>query len=82
MGIIVDSPALAQAVQKFFDTATSPANAYRVSLVATGLRHTGRMQWQTSDDGKTVTYVHDPDATMKRRLEVDLIRWLPIRGVL
>ena len=82
MGIIVDSPALAQAVQKFFDTATSPANAYRVSLVATGLPHAGRMQWQTSDDGKTVTYAHDPGATMKRRLEVDLLKWLPIQGML
>jgi putative cardiolipin synthase len=82
MGIIVDSRALAQAVLHFFDTATSPANAYRVTLVAKGLPHAGRMQWQASDDGKTATYSHDPGATMQRRLEVDLLRWLPIEGML
>jgi len=78
MGIIVDSPALAQVVQQFFDTARSPANAYRVSLVGNGLPHAGRMQWQARDDGKTMTYTHDPGTSMKRRLEVDLLRWLPI----
>jgi len=82
MGIIVDSPALAQVVQQFFDTARSPANAYRVSLVGNGLPHAGRMQWQARDDGKTMTYTHDPGTSMKRRLEVDLLRWLPIQGML
>ena len=82
MGIIVDSPALAQAVQQFFDRASSPANAYRVSLVGNGLPHAGRMQWQARDDGKTMTYTHDPGTSRKRRLEVDLLRWLPIQGML
>jgi putative cardiolipin synthase len=82
MGIIVESPKLAQAVRRFFDTASSPANAYCVSLVGKGLPHAGRMQWQTRDDGKTMTYTHDPDTTLKRRLEVDLLKWLPIQGML
>ncbi len=82
MGIIVNSPKLARAVQRFFDIASSPANAYRVSLVAKGLPHAGRMQWQAREDGKTVTYTHDPDTALKRRLEVDLLRWLPIQGML
>jgi putative cardiolipin synthase len=82
MGIIVDSPALAQAVQQFFDTASSPANAYRVSLVGKGLPHAGRMQWQARDNGETVTYTHDPDTTVQRRLEVMVLKWLPIQGML
>jgi len=82
MGIIVDSPPLAQAVQRFFDTARSPANSYRVTLVGKGLPHAGRMQWHTSDDGKPVTYTHDPGAAMKRRVEVDLLKWLPIQSML
>jgi hypothetical protein len=53
-----------------------------VSLVGKGLPHAGRMQWQTREDGKTVTYTHDPDTTLKRRLKVDLLKWLPIQGML
>jgi putative cardiolipin synthase len=40
------------------------------------------MQWQASDGGKPVIYHHDPEATMKRRLEVDLLRLMPIEGML
>lgn len=82
MGIIVDSPALAQALQQFFDTASSPVNAYSVSLVGKGLPHAGRMQWLAHDDGNTTTYTHDPGTSMKRRLEVFLLKWLPIQSML
>ncbi len=40
------------------------------------------MQWQGSDGGKSVTYDHDPDATMQRRLEVGLLTLLPIEELL
>ena len=82
MGIIVDSPALAQAVLQFFDTASSPANAYRVSLVDKGSPHAGRMQWQARGASKTITFTHDPGTTVKQRLEVALLKWLPIQGSL
>jgi putative cardiolipin synthase len=79
MGIIVDCPALAVAVTNFFDTATQPGSAYHVTLRPP---HGGRMQWQDSENGKLVTYHHDPKASMKRRLEVDLLRFMPIEGML
>jgi putative cardiolipin synthase len=82
MGIIVDSSALAQAVRQFFDTASSPANAYRVSLAGEGLPHAGRMQWRARDGSKTITCTHDPGTTAKQRLEVVLLKWLPIQGLL
>jgi putative cardiolipin synthase len=79
MGIIVDSPALAVAVTHFFDTAIQPSSAYNVTL---SKPHGGRMQWQASENGKLVTYHRDPKASMKRRLEVDLLRFMPIEGML
>jgi putative cardiolipin synthase len=82
MGLIVDSPALAAAVKQFFGHATLPANAYRVILVARGLPHAGRMRWLASDGGKPVSYAHDPDVGMMRRLEVWMLRLLPIEGML
>ena len=82
MGIIVDSPQLANAVTQFFDTAILPANAYAVVLGAKGTSRAGEMQWQTIDDGKPVTYDRDPEATAKRRLEVWFLKLLPIEGML
>ena len=79
MGIIVDCPALAVAVTNFFDTATQPTSAYHVTLSAA---HGGRMQWQATEHGKLVTYHHDPKASTKRRLEVGLLRFMPIEGML
>ncbi len=82
MGIIVDSAPLAQAVTRFFDAATVPASAYHVVLIPAGSPHAGDMQWQAIKDGKPVTYSHDPDATMQRRVEVQLLKLLPIEGLL
>ncbi len=82
MGIIVDCPPLAVAVKTFVDTATLPANAYHVMLVAPAGSSRRTMQWQGSDGGKSVTYDHDPDVTMQRRLEVGLLMLLPIEELL
>lgn len=79
MGIIVDCPALAVAVTHFFDTAIQPTTAYHVTLTAS---HGGGMRWQASEGGKLVTYRRDPEASTKRRLEVDLLRFMPIEGML
>lgn len=81
MGIIVDCPQLATAVTQFFDTATLPENAYHVVLVANGSSR-GKLQWQASDAGKLVIYEHDPDVTLKRRLEAILFKFMPIEGML
>ncbi len=82
MGIIVDSAPLAAAVTDFFETATLPATAYRVVLKADGSPHGGAMEWQASEGGKPVTYDHDPEATTQRRIEVQMIKLLPIESLL
>jgi len=82
MGIIVDCPQLAEAVTQFFDTATLPSTAYHVVLTAHDSPHGGQMQWLASDGSKKLVYHHDPEASMKRRLEVDLLKLMPIEGML
>jgi putative cardiolipin synthase len=82
MGIIIDSPALAEAVTQFFDNATRPANAYHVVLIEKGSPHAGRMQWRASDNGKPVVYGHDPKTSVALRMEVKLLKLLPIEGLL
>ena len=78
MGLIVDCPPLAAAVTQFFDTATLPASAYHLMLKTDG----GAMQWQASDNGKPVSYNRDPDATAQRRIEVQMLKLLPLESLL
>lgn len=78
MGVIVDSPGLAQAVADFFHTATQPSNAYRVTIDPTS----HQLIWQAEDNGKPVTYQSEPGADTKRRAEVTLLRQLPLDSLL
>jgi len=82
MGLIVDCPPLAAAVTEFFDTATLPASAWHVVLKADGSAHGGAMQWQAIDAGKPVSYDHDPGATFSRRIEVKVLKLLPLESLL
>ena len=82
MGIIVDSAPLAEAVTQFFDSATQPTSAYQVVLIPAGTPDAGDLQWRASKDGNPVTYDHDPEVTMQRRAEVQLLKLLPIESLL
>lgn len=83
MGVIVDSPPLAEAVKQFFDTAVLPANAYEVRLAdSAGRPGTGKMQWHAMEGNEPVISNSDPDATMKRKAEVRVLRLLPVEGLL
>jgi len=79
MGLIVDSPKLAAAVRSFFDAATSPDAAFAVSLEG---GKSGRMVWNWRDGSGPKTEYADPDVTAKRRMEVLVLRWLPLEGLL
>jgi putative cardiolipin synthase len=82
MGIIVDCPPLAAAVTAFFDSATLPEHAYRVTLKQDGSAHGGALQWQATEHGKPVTYDHEPGATPGRRVEVKMLKLLPLESLL
>jgi putative cardiolipin synthase len=83
MGVIIDSAPLAQAVEKFFDTAIEPGNAYQVVLQASpDNRKRTRMTWLWSEKGVARHAYSDPKATRMRRLEVSLLGLLPIEGLL
>ncbi len=82
MGVVVDSPQLAKAVAEFFETATLPANAYHVVFGARDGSHGSEMHWQASKDGTDVDYDSEPDATLRKRTQVLLMKLLPIDGLL
>jgi len=84
MGVVVDSVALAARITRFFEQATRPENAFTVELVPTGGQPLSRapMRWSARDDGKVVSFDHDPDTSPARRAEVGLLRLLPIESLL
>lgn len=87
MGLIVDSPPLAEAVRQFFVTATDPENSYQVLLGSQGSDKGGNgsssgMHWQTTENGKSVDYPVEPAASFGKRVKVMLMRLLPIDSLL
>ena len=83
MGVVADSPALATAVEQFFAHAAVAQNSFHVVLEpARGASSSRAMLWIATDDGKTVQYDHDPDVSTWKRVQVDLMRFLPIEGLL
>jgi putative cardiolipin synthase len=84
MGVIVDCPDLAEALSKYFDSATAPENAYHVVLVRPEGKPDAppKLQWIAVDDGKPVTFDHDPETSRWKRMRVDLLRTLPIEDQL
>jgi putative cardiolipin synthase len=87
MGFVVDSPALAQAIDDYFNILRQPANAYRVTLSGKDEDGDGKgdgsfLRWRTEDDGNEVLIKHEPEASAARRAEVMLLHLLPIDGLL
>lgn len=78
MGVIVDSPGLAQAVSDFFRTATQPSNAYQVTIDPAS----HNLVWRAEDNGKPVIYKTEPGTDATRRVEATLLRLLPIDSLL
>jgi putative cardiolipin synthase len=78
MGVIVDCPELAKEIGEFFATAIDPQRSYHVTAPDPG----HRLQWSDKEGDRTVSYDHDPDVSWWKRAEVQLLRLLPIEGLL
>lgn len=82
MGVIIDSPKLAEAVAQFFSTATSADSAFHVTLEKPQSGPSSRLEWSWTEAGKQLEDFVDPGVTPQRRAEVALLRLLPIEGLL
>jgi putative cardiolipin synthase len=84
MGVIVESPGLADAIEQFFARASAPENSFHVMLDPTSHaqpKHRA-LRWTAVDDGKDVMFKHEPECSLIKRLRVDVMRMLPIEGLL
>jgi cardiolipin synthase C len=81
IGLMIDSPDLAQQVVTRFNTIANPANSFVLALAGdgSGSRH---LVWKSILDGKPIVYESEPGDDSWREFRVDLYGLLPIEDQL
>jgi putative cardiolipin synthase len=84
MGVLVDCPALAEQVARFFEQAADPRSAFHLELASSGCPSAGArcLTWSWDDHGTARSSHGDPGVDAARELEFVLARLLPIEGQL
>jgi len=84
MGVIVDCPELTRAANAFFARATAPDTAFSVRIdpdARHGLLRHGLI-WSAKNGDEPIALTQEPGASSRRRVEVSLLRLLPIESLL
>jgi len=76
IGLIIDSPALAQQVATRFDAMVQPANSYRLALRPNNAGQAPSLVWQTQEDGKAVGYDTEPARSAWQRAKANMLSLL------
>ncbi|MDB6089472.1 MAG: phospholipase [Gammaproteobacteria bacterium] len=82
LGLIIDSPELAQQTATRFESMAQPENSYALALRPGSAGSRPRLVWDTQEDGKAVEYAREPARSRWQRLEVKLLSLLPLAGEL
>jgi cardiolipin synthase C len=77
IGLIIDSPTLAQQIAARFEAMVLPVNAYRLTLRTNG-GEPPTLVWRTQEDGKTVEFDTEPASSDWRKLKADALSLLPV----
>jgi putative cardiolipin synthase len=78
VGLIIDSPELAQQTAARFEAMTQLDNAYVVALRRRSADSRLRLVWDTEEDGKPYEYEREPARSGWQRLKVKLLSLLPL----
>ncbi len=85
VGLIIDSPELAQRFLGGVDILMSPANSFRLYLVDEeddSGRVRKKVRWETEEDGEVVVYKDEPGAGFWRKFGAWFAKAFPIEGKL
>jgi cardiolipin synthase C len=82
VGLIIDSPELAQQTATRFEAMVQPENSYTLALRPGRPASAPRLAWHTQEDGKAVEYDREPARSTWQREEVTLLSVLPLAGEL
>jgi cardiolipin synthase C len=79
IGLIIESPELADLTAARFTAMSQLDNAYQPSLVVNPGSGRAHLQWTTRENGALVVYHRDPAPNVWKRLMVHLLALLPVR---
>src|SRR5450759_4125861 len=78
IGLIIDSPELAQQTAARFESMVSPPNSYELTLLPPDAGSSPRLVWRTEEDGKAVEYDSETARSNGQRLGVELLSLLAL----
>ncbi|MHB8624504.1 MAG: phospholipase D-like domain-containing protein [Sulfuricaulis sp.] len=78
VGLIIDSPELAQQIATRFESMVQPANSYKLELRQNEPGGSPNLVWLTQEDGKAVEYQTEPARSEWQRLKIDFLSLLPM----
>jgi putative cardiolipin synthase len=76
VGLIIDSPELAQEAAKRFEAMTLPENSYAVLLPTGAPGDPPHLEWRTQENGRTIEYGKEPERHAWQRAEVEFLSLL------
>lgn len=92
LGLIVDSPEMAQKLAALFEESTQPQHSYRMTLETTPITASPKVLslqsprawpvWNTETQGKPVTYEHEPHVSVWRKFITSVLMLLPLESQL
>ena len=78
IGLLIDSPELAQETVARFDRMVQPENVYIPAWREPGAAVPGHLVWDTREDGKDVEYVREPARSSWQKFKMTVMSWLPV----
>jgi cardiolipin synthase C len=78
IGLIIDSPELAQQTTARFESIVAAPNSYRLVLRTDGTGGSLDLRWRTQEDGKIIEYDIEPARSDWQRVKVKLLSLLPL----
>ena len=78
VGLVIQSPELAQQTASRFEAMTQPQSAYSVTLQQADPRAKPRLNWSTVEAGHPVSYAIEPARSRWQRFKVRLLSLLPL----
>jgi putative cardiolipin synthase len=78
IGLIIDSPELAQQAAARFDAMVQSANAYKLALRPNKAGGTPVLVWRTQENGKAVEHDTEPARSSWQRFKANILSLLPL----
>jgi len=78
VGLIIDSPALAEQTAGRFAAMVQPQNAYALTLLEPGSGRRPQLIWHTEVNGIAMDYAREPAHSLWQRIEVRGLSLLPL----